>query len=94
MGCTTLLINLHHGFRNMKNQCPERFTKAKDRCTKELRGLKDQMLFVIFQLFFYIIDIGSDAYQAVTFWRYVFRKHFLCYSKGILIHPCPYRMVL
>ena len=31
-------------------------------------ALKDQILFVIFQLFMYIVDIGTDIYQAVEFY--------------------------
>ena len=30
--------------------------------------LKDQILFAIFQLFMYLVDIGTDIYQAVEFY--------------------------
>ena len=44
-------------------------------CIKKLvakvKPLKDQILFVVFQLIFYIFDIGSDTYQAYVFRTWV-----------------------
>ena len=35
-----------------------------------VKAMKDQIQFVFFQLFMYIVDIGTDVNQALDFWRY------------------------
>ena len=34
----------------------------------DVKALKDQILFVVFQLIFYVLDIGTDVKQAVVYW--------------------------
>ena len=36
-------------------------------CMKKLIALKDQIMFVFFQLLLYIVDIGTDIKQAVEY---------------------------
>ena len=47
--------------------CVKRLENAKEKCTNKLRPLKDQILFVVFSLVMYIMDIGFDVKQAYDY---------------------------